>query len=58
MDEEKLDTGVYKFSVFGARVSARLERGERLVWLHHTAERTAERWDAEVGRRPERVRHE
>jgi len=39
MNDDDLDLALWKLSVLGPLVSARLEHGDRLAWLLETAER-------------------
>jgi len=48
MDDDKLDLALWKLSVLGALVSARLEHGDRLAWFLETAERLHQRPDGRL----------
>ncbi len=48
MDDESLDIALWKLSVLGPLVSARLEHGDRLAWLLEIAERTHQRPDGKL----------
>jgi len=48
MDNDKLDIALWKLSVLGALVSARLEYGDRLAWFLETAERLHQRPDGRL----------
>jgi len=48
MDDDKLDIALWKLSVLGALVSARLEHGDRQAWFLETAERLHQRPDGRL----------
>ena len=48
MDDSALDLALWKLSVLGPLVSARLEHGDRLAWLCETAERVHQRPDGRL----------
>ena len=48
MDDDDLDLALWKLSVLGPLVSARLEHGDRLAWLRETAERVHQRPDGRL----------
>ena len=48
MDDADLDLALWKLSVLGPLVSARLEHGDRLAWLLETAERVHQRPDGRL----------
>jgi transposase InsO family protein len=48
MDDDDLDLALWKLSVLGPLVSARLEHGDRLAWLLETAERVHQRPDGRL----------
>lgn len=48
MDNERLDTALWKLSVLGPLVSARLEHGDRRAWFLETAERVHQRPDGRL----------
>jgi len=48
MNDDDLDLALWKLSVLGPLVSARLEHGDRLAWLLETAERAHQRPDGRL----------
>jgi transposase InsO family protein len=48
MNDDDFDLALWKVSVLGPLVSARLEHGDRLAWLLETAERVHERPDGQL----------
>ncbi|MEN8183587.1 MAG: helix-turn-helix domain-containing protein [Myxococcota bacterium] len=48
MNDDDLDRALWKLSVLGPLVSARLEHGDRLAWLLETAERVHQRPDGRL----------
>ncbi len=55
MDDDDLDLALWKLSVLGPLVSARLEHGDRLAWLRETAERVHQRPDGRLVTRSPRT---
>ncbi|MCZ6714153.1 MAG: DDE-type integrase/transposase/recombinase [Deltaproteobacteria bacterium] len=48
MNDDELEVALWKLSVLGPLVSARLEHGDRLAWLLETAERVQQRPDGRL----------
>jgi transposase InsO family protein len=48
MDDNPLDLALWKLSVLGPLISARLEHGDRVAWFQETAERLHQRPDGRV----------